>query len=230
MDATAEKSVDIFFTSNKRMHISGNNTAIFMDYDAADGIPTEVAVVLNVNDPLSTLSQSTARRLMSADATVGFTGSGRISDTHGASDRCFSSGVCLYTYDEMMSLFDEHAAAEGRRLQSGSSSPSPSASTMTYTEITADAKILTKDDRAGLSRAQGFLSALLQAQEDLKNGTLRVSFIMNDLCANYPTLRDDCRSYPASSECFEPPRSSTFQGNAGRGRTLDVPGRDRVSS
>ncbi|KAK0330894.1 hypothetical protein LTR94_031044, partial [Friedmanniomyces endolithicus] len=70
---------------------------------------------------------------------------------------------------------------------------------MTYTEITADAKILTKDDRAGLSRAQGFLSALLQAQADLKNGTLKVSFIMSDLCANYPTLRTDCRSYPAPS-------------------------------
>eukprot|EP01040_Poterioochromonas_malhamensis_P013485 gene13485-14833_t len=199
MDATAEKSVDIYFTSNKRMHIQGNNTAVFMDYDVSDGPPTEVAVVLNVNDPLSTLSQS--RRLSSASVSssmvsrLGFTGSGSVlRGNTGGSERCFSSGVCLYTYDEMMSLFDEHAAAEGRRLESGSDS-----STMTYTEITADAKILTKDDRAGLSRAQGFLSALLQAQADLKNGTLKVSFIMSDLCANYPTLRTDCRSYPAPS-------------------------------
>eukprot|EP01040_Poterioochromonas_malhamensis_P016299 gene16299-18472_t len=204
MDATAEKSVDIYFTSNKRMHIQGNNTAVFMDYDVSDGPPTEVAVVLNVNDPLSTLSQS--RRLSSASVSssmvsrLGFTGSGSVlRGNTGGSERCFSSGVCLYTYDEMMSLFDEHAAAEGRRLDTASSSSTPSSSTMTYTEITADAKILTKDDRAGLSRAQGFLSALLQAQADLKNGTLKVSFIMSDLCANYPTLRTDCRSYPAPS-------------------------------
>lgn len=205
LDATANSSVDVYFTSNKRMHIQGNNTAVFMDYDTADGTPTEVAVVLNVDDPLSTLSQSTSRRLSDVEASLGYNGVGTMSSKAG-SDRCFSSGVCLYTYEEMISLFDEH----GRRLQTASSSSSPSASTMTYTEISADAKILTKDDRAGLSRAQGFLAALLQEEADIKNGTLKVSFIMSDLCANYPTLRDDCRSYPAPQVVY-PVNSSNLQ-------------------
>ncbi len=203
LDATANSSVDVYFTSNKRMHLKGNNTAVFMDYDTADGIPTEVAVVLNTNDPLSTLSQSTSRRLSDSEASVGYNGVGKMSNKV-VSDRCFSSGACLYTYEEMISLFDEH----GRRLQTASSSPS--ASTMTYTEISADAKILTKDDRAGLSRAQGFLAALLQEQANIKNGTLKVSFIMSDLCANYPTLRNDCRSYPAPSVVY-PVNTSNLQ-------------------
>jgi hypothetical protein len=201
LDAKSEDIVNIYFTSNKRMYLKGNHTAIFMDYDVADGSPTETAVVLDVNDPLSTLSQS--RRLSSI--VVDSTGEEEEEEEDTrfpSSDRCFSSGVCLYTYDEMMSLFDEqrndeNASSSSRRfLQSSSGS---SVSTMTYTEISADSKILAKDDRAGLSRARGFLETLLEKQAELKNGTLKINFIMSDLCTNYASLRSDCRAHPAPS-------------------------------
>lgn len=188
MDAKVNNSVYIYFTSNKQMYIKGNTTAIFIDHDVVDGTPKQSAVVINAEDPLTTLSPS--RRLTSTLTSMEGT---QMVDS--ASERCFAPDVCLYTYEEMMSLFDEHAALEGRRLSSGSDFAS--SSSMTYTEITADAKILAKDDRAGLSRAQGFLGAVLAQQADLMNGTLKISFIMNDLCANYPDLRKDCRSFPA---------------------------------
>jgi hypothetical protein len=199
MDAKSDDIVNIYFTSNKRMYLKGNHTAIFKDYDAPGGEPTETAVVLDVNDPLSTLS--TARRLSSfvaADVTTmryeGEVGIGFASSGTPSPDRCFSSGVCLYTYEEMLFLFDQHNDENGgRRLQSSGGS----VSTMTYTEISADSKILAKDDRAGLSRAQGFLEKLLETQAKLTNGTLKINFIMSDLCTNYASLRDDCRSHPA---------------------------------
>jgi hypothetical protein len=201
LDAKSDDIVNIYFTSNKRMYLKGNHTAIFMDYDVADGNPTETAVVLDVNDPLSTLSQS--RRLSSivvdsiGEEEEEVTNLGNVDIRFPSSDRCFSSGVCLYTYDEMMSLFEQHYDENGSRrsLQSSTSS----VSTMTYTEVSADSKILAKDDRAGLSRARDFLDTLLEQQAKLKNGTLKINFIMSDLCTNYASLRSDCRTHPAPS-------------------------------
>lgn len=188
MDAKAGDSVTIFFASNKRMELVGDNSAMFIDLDT-EGAPIERAVVLNTEDPLSVLSST--RRLSSSDAMIGMSGE-VVEAMNPLAGRCFSSGACLYSYEEMMSLYS-HINADGRRLDSVSTS------TMTYTEVSADAKLLAKDDRAGLSRAQSFLEALLAKQEELKNGTLRISFIMKDLCSNYASLRDTCRTYPAPS-------------------------------
>jgi LAS superfamily LD-carboxypeptidase LdcB len=127
--------VNVYFDSSKRLFLHSNNIATFLNYDATDGTSTETDVILDENDPLSTSSAS--RRLTSMDAVVGFTGesSTRMDRIIPSPDRCFASGACLYTHEEMLTLFAQHSETSGRRLASTSTN---------NVALTGDDKALTK--------------------------------------------------------------------------------------
>ena len=181
LNALNDTMATIYFTYGRTLSISSGK-GIFTSVDS-DGTISVTDLVVDGDTPVTT-SALNRRRLQMLRS---YRDEGK--DYHSMLERCsYTQDVCYHTYDEILDL--HNTPVNGRRLADTSS--------VTYAEITADVAVLTKDNRSGLQQAKSYLENVLgRASTDGKNGTIAIKFRMKERCANYVTLREYCKYYPA---------------------------------
>jgi hypothetical protein len=168
MSTGSNPSITIYFSSVKVMYIE-NRSYIFHEVDI-NGFVSEVPVIVNPDQNL--------RRLQSFQE----------ASTPKYLDRCsFDTGVCFHTYDEIVELHQE-----SRRLNS----KEDDSDQITYGEIHGNVEILSKDSRSSLSHAASLIQGLLRNNTLDYQGSITISFVMAERCANYEDLMEDCNGYP----------------------------------
>jgi hypothetical protein len=135
---TSTLSIDIFFPNDKRLEIVGDSF-VLKQYGSSGDVVYESEVVVT--------GQAT-RRLDLIQGHVDGSGA----DVSSMLSRCsVDEGVCYHTYDEIVALSKpsrlerERGIARGRHLATDEE-------VVTYSQLNADAAILTKDKRSGLVR------------------------------------------------------------------------------
>ena len=163
-------SITIYFSSVKVMYIE-NRSYIFHEVDIS-GYVREVPVIVRPDQNI--------RRLESFQGTL----------SPKYVDRCsIDTGVCFHTYDEIVDL--HRGGSESRRLNADEDSDK-----ITYGEIHGNVEILSKDSRSSLSHAASLIQGVLRNSTFDDQGSVTISFVMAERCANYEDLLEDCNGYP----------------------------------